>query len=402
MYVIKWFHINYPIKYYKFMQKLIFIPGKNQNLSLAELASWLDSHGSGFRMTEQGDGFILAEAEKVPEADDLGGMIKVCRHLGSFDKGLLKEPEKIFSQTGISGKKFGISVYPDSKDNALSNSLALALKEIRGGKFMQVPKGRSSLTHVEVIKQRLDEIVVCLGEKVHVAATISVHNPFEFQKRDVQRPSQRPMYSIPPRLAKIMINLSRSRESKTLLDPFCGIGGILQEAAIMGLDSYGTDIDGKCIPQAIRNMKWISKEYRLSIPKPEKRIRQGDATRLSKLFQPGSIDLIVTEPNLGPALKIPPDRNRAERILRGLKPLYEKSLKEFSIILKPEGRVCIVFPRFEFGSRFSHMEAERLAAKAGLKPLNILKSHGLPGTFPYVDREERHKTIREIWVFEKA
>jgi tRNA G10 N-methylase Trm11 len=199
-----------------------------------------------------------------------------------------------------------------------------------------------------------------------------------------------------------MINLARKKESRKILDPFCGIGGILQEAAIMGLDPYGTDINAKCIPQAIQNMKWVSKEYRVPVSSPEKRIQQGDATKLSRSFQPGSFDLIVTEPNLGPALKLQPDRNRAERILRGLRPLYEKSLKEFSTILRPEGRACIVFPRFEFGSHFSHLEAERLAGKAGLEPFNILKSHGLPGKFPYIDKEERHRTIREIWVFGKA
>jgi tRNA G10 N-methylase Trm11 len=388
------------------MHRLVFIPGKNPNLSLAELASWLDSRGSGFRIAETGDGFILAEAEKAPQADDLGGMIKVCRHLGSFDKGFLKEPENMFSRLdGLpSGKKFGLSIYPDSgENNTLSNAMALSLKEIMGGKFMPVPKGRSSLTHVEVIKQKLDEVVVCMGPvKIHVAGTLSVHNPFEFQKRDVQRPSQRPMYSIPPRLAKIMINLSRTKESRNLLDPFCGIGGILQEAAIMGLEPRGIDIDGKCIPQAIRNLMWISKEYRIPIPNPEKKIRQGDATKLSSLFRPESIDLIVTEPNLGPALKISPDRNRAERILRGLRPLYEKSLKEFSLVLKPKGRVCMVFPRFEFGRHFSHLEAEKLAGKAGLKSVNVLEEHGLPGKFPYIDKEERHRTIREIWAFGKA
>ncbi len=387
------------------MHQLIFIPGKNPNLSLAELASWLDSRGSGFRLKEAVDGFILAEADKIPQADDLGGMIKVCRHLGSFEKSQLNEPEKMFSGLdGLSGRKFGLSIYPDSKDNnALSSSLALSIKEMKGGKFMQVPKGRSALTHVEVIKQRLDEIVVCIGSgKTHAARTLSVHNPFEFQKRDVQRPAQRPMYSIPPRLAKTMINLSRTGESRALLDPFCGIGGILQEAAVMGLYINGIDIDGKCIPQAIQNMKWISKEYRLSIPNLEKKIRQGDATKLSRLFRPGSIDLIVTEPNLGPALKLQPDRNRAERILRGLKPLYDKSLKEFSLVLKPKGRVCMVFPRFEFGKHFSHLEAEKLAGKSGMEPVNVLKSHSLPGTFPYVDKEERHRTIREIWVFSKA
>jgi tRNA G10 N-methylase Trm11 len=207
------------------------------------------------------------------------------------------------------------------------------------------------------------------------------------------------MLSIPPRLARIMINLTGRKG--LLLDPFCGIGTILQEAALMGFDVYGTDIDKTVIPQAVQNLDWLSKEYKLSLQNLGEKIQTGDATKLSGLFQPESIDAIVTEPNLGPPLKIYPDQSKAESILRGLKPLYEKSLKEFSITLKPGSRICMVFPRFEFGEHFAGMEVRKLAEKAGLKPVNILEKYNIPGSFPYVDREPRHKTIREIWVLEK-
>jgi len=200
-----------------------------------------------------------------------------------------------------------------------------------------------------------------------------------------------------------MVNLSQTRADgkRILLDPFCGMGTILQEASLMGFDILGTDIDESCVISAIENLYWLSQDYSLGLQDLEKRIMKLDATKLSKVFEPRSIDAIVTEPNLGPALKIPPDQNKAEGILRGLKPLYQKSLQEFSAILKPGGRVCMVLPRFEFGEHFAHPEALKMAAKAGLRPVDILKKYNIQGSFPYVDKEERHKTIREIWVFEK-
>jgi tRNA G10 N-methylase Trm11 len=341
-------------------------------------------------------------------------MIKVCSLLDSLYKKPVLNPGSIFDNVPLKylpkSRLFGLSVYPDSRNNSrFFKDFASALKSnLRqhgiNAKFMPVPPGRSSLTHVEVLKKGIEEIVVCMGSsKIHVAKTLSVHNPFEFQKRDVKRPRQRSMYSIPPRLARIMVNLSlpKSEGKGILLDPFCGIGTILQEAALIGFDILGTDIDEKCCVGAIENLYWLSQDYSLNLEDLDKKIMRMDATKLSKVFQPGSVDLIVTEPNLGPPLKIAPDKNKAEGILRGLKPLYQKSLHEFSTILKPGGKVCMVFPRFEFGKHFARPEALKLASRAGLRPVNVLKKHGLPGRFPYVDKEQRHKTIREIWVFEK-
>jgi tRNA G10 N-methylase Trm11 len=395
------------------MNRFIFIPGKNPELSLAELASWFDSNGIYFRVQEAGKGFIIAEAKRAPDANSLGGMIKVCSLMESFQK-KAGPAARIFDRVPVRdfprSRVFGLSVYPDSGENSmLFRRLALSLKrnlrqEGIAAKFMPVPKDRSALTHVEVIKKELEEIVVCLGEeKTHVGKTVSVHNPFEFKKRDVDRPSQRPMFSIPPRLARIMVNLSQARMEgrKLLLDPFCGMGTILQEASLMGFDILGTDIDEECCLAAIENLYWLSQDYSLGLQDLDKKIMRMDATKLSKAFGPKSIDAIVTEPNLGPALKIAPGQNKAEGILRGLKPLYQKSLQEFSFVLKPGGRVCMVLPRFEFGEHFAHPEALKLAARAGLKPVDILKKHNIQGSFPYVDKEQRHKTIREIWVFEK-
>ncbi|MEM5812460.1 MAG: hypothetical protein QW286_01960, partial [Candidatus Aenigmatarchaeota archaeon] len=392
--------------------RLVFIPGKNLNLSMAEIASWFDSNSLYFRITETDDGFIAADAEKAPDANYLGGVIKVCRVIESFDRKPLRSEESIFEKIPAKdlpkSRLFGLSVYPDSgKNNRFFIHFAKSLKKnLReagiSAKFMPVPKDRSALTHVEVINKKLEEIVICMKKDwIHLAKTVSVHNPFEFQKRDIFRPEQRPIFSIPPRLARIMINLTGLSEGK-LLDPFCGIGTILQEASLMGFDVWGSDIDEECVMDTISNLTWLSRDYNIPLPDLQKKILKLDATKLSRVFEPKSIDAIVTEPYLGPPLEIQPDENKAESILRGLKTLYEKSLREFSVLLKPKGRVCMVFPRFEFGEHFAHLEAERMAAKVGLKPVNILAKHNIKGSFPYIDKEKRHRTIREIWVFEKV
>lgn len=59
------------------------------------------------------------------------------------------------------------------------------------------------------------------------------------------KPHKRPFFypgSMNPKLARCMVNLSRIRADELLLDPFCGTGGILIEAGLIGCKLVGSDI----------------------------------------------------------------------------------------------------------------------------------------------------------------
>ena len=59
------------------------------------------------------------------------------------------------------------------------------------------------------------------------------------------KPHKRPFFypgSMSPKLARCMVNLSRVTAGDLLLDPFCGTGGILIEAGIIGCKLVGSDI----------------------------------------------------------------------------------------------------------------------------------------------------------------
>ena len=59
------------------------------------------------------------------------------------------------------------------------------------------------------------------------------------------KPHKRPFFhpgSMSPKLARCMVNLSRVKEGQLLLDPFCGTGGILIEAGLIGCKVLGSDI----------------------------------------------------------------------------------------------------------------------------------------------------------------
>jgi tRNA (guanine10-N2)-dimethyltransferase len=59
------------------------------------------------------------------------------------------------------------------------------------------------------------------------------------------KPHKRPFFypgSMNPKLARCMVNLSRIKAGQLLLDPFCGTGGILIEAGLIGCKLVGCDI----------------------------------------------------------------------------------------------------------------------------------------------------------------
>jgi tRNA (guanine10-N2)-dimethyltransferase len=61
--------------------------------------------------------------------------------------------------------------------------------------------------------------------------------------------------SLSPKLAKALINLSGVRKG-AVLDPFCGSGGILVEAGLMGLKPIGYDIEGYILEKARKNLEY--------------------------------------------------------------------------------------------------------------------------------------------------
>jgi tRNA G10 N-methylase Trm11 len=200
---------------------------------------------------------------------------------------------------------------------------------------------------VEVLKKSLvenqTEVLFCIGKtQTWIATTVAVHNPFEFQKRDIQKPNQRVIFAMPPRLARIMVNLSACRDRKVLLDPFCGVGTILQEALLEKAAVVGMDKNAWCVKAAEENLQWLTSEYELE--DADFRVVLGEVDRLAEKIGVESVDCIVSEPDLGPALREVPTGPYAEKIIQKLEPLYSDFIEEASRALKPGGRIVIVTP----------------------------------------------------------
>jgi SAM-dependent methyltransferase len=191
---------------------------------------------------------------------------------------------------------------------------------------------------------------------------------------------------IPPKLAQIMLNLSGKIPAvgtqylafppdrtqylacppdrtqsiaflPNLLDPFCGSGTVLMEAALIGFKNLiGSDISEKAIADTKQNLAWVAEKF----PNFKFFLRQAQdgqfsnfklfnisATEISTKVNNNSVDAIVTEPYLGPQRgRIDPIKTKLE-----LEKLYSAALREFKKILKPDGRVVMIFPVRAEGNR---------------------------------------------------
>jgi|Deesub1362A_J573_1020465.scaffolds.fasta_scaffold00001_445 tRNA (guanine10-N2)-dimethyltransferase len=77
-------------------------------------------------------------------------------------------------------------------------------------------------------------------------------------------PSKRPVFSpfsLHPKLARTMINLSGALEGETILDPFSGVGGISVEASLMGINSICIEIMYKWALGCWENARWADPVY---------------------------------------------------------------------------------------------------------------------------------------------
>ncbi len=430
------------------MYTLLFISGKNWILSLAELTAYFQTRNNKFEVEYFSREFFTINMEKNVDKSsiaDLGGTIKIGELKQKIPTEIVKEAflqknkqaqkqiSEILAKSGIpegmvkASEKvlFGVSVY--FTDNTfhpfagrMQRFIGSAIKDElaeRGVKssFMGYSEDRKvQLSHIEVIKKKLveskSEILFCIGKKdTWIAVTMAVHNPFEFQKRDVYKPNQRKIFAMPPRLARIMVNLSSCSEGKTLLDPFCGVGTILQEALLESASVVGMDVNSWCVEAAEENLEWLTNEYGLK--GVDFRVIQGEVDFLVRKIGVESMDCIVCEPDLGPALREFPTGAYAEKIIEKLQPLFYRFVEQAYSVLKPNGRLVLVTPYIKTRSnQVVTMPIDDELQQCGFKRIYAF-SRGmfkegtdigrLIGSGSLIEIDERHKVGREIHILEK-
>lgn len=362
-----------------------FVLGRVYSLSIAELLAVLkDANaslglpGGPLKILEASREILMIETPQALNAENLqkrlGGVIKILKVVDAvpkreqdslnfalrhyFKPGKLK---KDFFRDYKGKKQFGISVYLlDETINAFGEPkrLGMMIKKtlVESGLSVRLvlPEFNSlALASVVVTKNLLlekgAEICVLVGpKKVYTARTLVVQDFEDYGRRDYQRPVRDEKQGmIPPKVAQIMLNLSGCEPPATILDPFCGIGTIVQEGVLLGYKMLGSDINKQAIKGSEQNLEWFKNRYK--IPNGKYHLEVSDAAQIAKLLEGQQICAIVTECTLGPLYTQFPKEEEIQKNFEQLRQLYIKSFKEFKKILPPKGRVVICLPAYKKG-----------------------------------------------------
>ncbi len=401
----------------------ICILGRQPELGLAELESLYGSEN----VTRLGNESALVKADV--DFARLGGSIKTANLLATLPGHTLRSGfQKISSllpglvKTMPEGKiKLGISLYGYDMRPYDLNGESLRLKKTikhAGRSVRVVPNESPALSSAQTYHNSLTselglEFVVIKGaEHTYIGRVTHVQNIDAYRIRDRERPKRDAFVGmLPPKLAQIIVNLAigdspkiqnpkskiSSPTAPTVLDPFCGTGVILQEALLMGLNAYGTDISPKMIDYTRTNLDWLRDKKKIA---GSDHLAVADATMfswdLSNISGLTSNICVACEGYLGQPLGgQSPTEEKIQQIVHDTNTVMRGFLKNVGPQLGLGTRLCIAMPAWFVGDATYHLPVIDELESLGFSRTTFSHAPDL------IYRREDQVTARELIVLVK-
>ncbi len=272
---------------------LLFVLGRQPEIGFAELRAVFGSEVQLYGT------IALLDTDVDFDFNRLGSIIKVATVVDNTWK-------NITEHLPADGKvTIGLSTYGTKLSPRELFRFGLDVKKRRGSVRL-VPSSDTALSSATVFHNKLTKpnkiefVFAQVNGRELLAKTIFVQDIAAYTFRDRSRPKRDARVGmLPPKLAQTMINLAIGAakpdavNTPTLLDPFCGTGVVLQEAALMGLSVYGTDLEPRMIEYSAANLEWLKSTHHIDFAS---KVEVGDAT--SYRWQ-SPIDIVATETYLG-------------------------------------------------------------------------------------------------------
>jgi tRNA G10 N-methylase Trm11 len=362
------------------MIESVMILGRQPELGMAELESLYGSEK--VEPLANGQAALVHVDPCLLAFDRLGGSTKFCKFLTRLDTTDWKQIEKFLvqvapghSQSMPEGKmRLGLSVVGFSVPLPQLEATGLTIKKAirkNGRSVRLVPNKALELNTAQVIHNQLtgptgwELVFIRNGDTTVVAQTVKVQDIDSYTQRDRERPKRDARVGmLPPKLAQIIINLSvgtlpedklqniceipagqpipRKLLGKTILDPFCGTGVVLQEAALMGYAAYGTDVEQRMIEYTQKNLEWLERENDFDA---EFALEAGDAT--SHEWKLTRVDFVACESYLGRPFTTRPSPEILNQTVSDCNLIIKKFLKNIHGQLSTGDRLCVAVPAWQ-------------------------------------------------------
>lgn len=327
----------------------LIILGREKNLCLAEAETIFGD------VVGISDEAVAIDAKQPIDINSLGGAIKGAQIFSENSKNLQKDITEYILGRHATGKiNFGLSFYGKIKaSRALGISLKNELK--KRGKSARHVRGdeanalnAATIIHNKLLTRGYEILVVQSNDgKILLAHTNGIQDIDSYSRRDYDKPCRdRRVGMLPPKLSQIMINLSEPSTDTAIVDPFCGSGGIMFEAALFGLRSEGSDLSDEMTRCSEKNIDWLVRNYK---PKHVPVIgAAADATTREYNFSKYNI---VSEGFLGENFISKPSAGKIKEQIPQLQALYLKFLSHLAKQPKRPGSIVLSLPFWNIEGR---------------------------------------------------
>jgi len=329
------------------MKSVFLLSKEDLNLAKEEVLSLLKT-----KKSKLVNNLLLIETDNIEKADRLAYTRKVYQFLFETNEKELKNKIKEFNWQSIYETNFAIRTHNiDTLQQGVGRGrvggTSINEKTLAGHIWKKLKNPKVNL------KNPKTSIEFFITEDKIYATKLVKELKQDFEKRKAhKRPKLHPT-ALNPKLARALINLAGAE--KEIMDPFCGSGGILLEAALIGIRPIGYDLYKEMIKRAETNLKHFKiKSYKL--------INQ-DALKIKQRY-----NYIITDVPYGlntsiwikkgkKNQKISLKQSNQKQRIKNLEEFYLKFLKNLKKILKV--RAVIIFPNY--------VNYKKLIKKANLK-----------------------------------
>jgi len=323
----------------------IIVLGRETDLCLAEAEVIFGN------VRKISDEIAEIQTDQIEDINSLGGAIKLARvayaEVGSIAEVQIKI-ETLLQEANTGTKlNFGLSYYGKASINlsALGIKIKKSLQKIDLKPRLVLPKANNQLNaasvkHNKLLTKGLEILIIEDGSRYILATTYGVQDIDAYSKRDYEKPCRdRKVGMLPPKLSQIMINLTRPDRDTIIVDPFCGSGGLLMEASLMGLKSQGSDLQKDMVDCANKNSSWFAENFDNTAS-----ISIGIAEDALARDYPTSKYSIVTEGFLGRNFLSKPTKMLIKEQFPELKELYLGFFKHLLQQTTKPSKVCVCMP----------------------------------------------------------